>query len=371
MRTPSSNSAQTREAPSQPSLNRRYAASHNVRATYQKEKRKGPLKELTLVSVITPCYNVERYLAQAVRSMLGQTFADWEHILVDDGSTDSTGHLADDLAALDRRIRVIHQPNAGAPAARVTGYAAADPASRYVLWLDGDDILEPNMLEVMVTYLEGHPKVGTVLANRQHMDETGTPIMVGWRPTRLAPGALLPRRLQDSVPQTPFATLFAQDSVSSPSATVVRRSAYDATPGWDPTFGQPFEDWDLIFQLALVAEVHYLPEVLTRYRVGRPGQSTTTNTQRGLRLYHKLYDRWSQYEGVPRGKLRVVHDAIQFREGRVLPFQHLAWGTQHLRRRQWKAAFFSYARSARFLARYFFNNLRGTYRSQLIQASRA
>jgi glycosyltransferase involved in cell wall biosynthesis len=324
-----------------------------------------------VVSVITPCYNVERYLAQTVHSMLGQTFADWEHILVDDGSTDGTGALADELAALDPRIRVIHQPNAGAPAARVTGYAAADPRSRYALWLDGDDILEPNMLEVMLSYLEAHPQVGTLLANRQHMDEMGTPIMVGWRPTRLAPGTFLPVELEDSEPETPFATLFAQDSVSSPSATVVRRSVYDASPGWDATFGQPFEDWDLVFQLALLAEVHYIPNVLTRYRLGRPGQSTTTNHERGLRLYHKLYERWSCYEGVPREKLATVGDAIRFREGRVLPFQHLTWGTQHLRQREWKAAAFSFLRSARFLGRYVVKNLKGTYRNRLLQAGGA
>ena len=326
---------------------------------------------MTLVSVITPCYNVERYLSQTVHSMLAQSFADWEHILVDDGSTDGTGQLADELAALDPRVSVIHQPNAGAPAARVRGYAAASADSRYVLWLDGDDILEPNMLEVLVGYLEEHPSVGTVLSNRQHMDETGTPIMLGWRPTRLAPGALLPVELEDTAPETPFASLFAQDSVSSPSATVIRRSVYDDTPGWDATFGQPFEDWDLIFQLALVADVHYLPRLLTRYRLGRPGQSTTTNAQRGLRLYHKLYDRWSRYEGVPRDKLPIVREAIHFREGRVLPFQHAAWGADQLRRGNLKAAGLSFARAGRFFGRYVVNNLRGTYRDQFLEATRA
>jgi glycosyltransferase involved in cell wall biosynthesis len=326
---------------------------------------------LTLVSVITPCYNVERYLEQTVRSVLAQSFVDWEHILVDDGSTDGTARLADELAALDPRVRVIHQPNAGAPAARVRGYAAAGTEARYVLWLDGDDILESNMLEVLVGYLEEHPQVGTVLANRQHMNEAGAPIMEGWRPTRLVPGAFLPMRLDDRTPETPFASLFAQDSVSSPSATVIRRSVYDDTPGWDATFGQPFEDWDLIFQLALTAEVHYLPLVLTRYRLGRPGQSTTTNAQRGLRLYHKLYDRWSRYEGVPRDKLGIVSQAIHFREGRVLPFQHAAWGTDHLRRGDLMAAGLSFARAGRFFGRYVVNNLRGTYRDHFLEATRA
>jgi glycosyltransferase involved in cell wall biosynthesis len=316
------------------------------------------------VSVITPSYNVERYLGQTIESVLGQTCASWEHIIVDDGSTDATGSIADQYAARDPRIKVVHQANAGAPAARVAGYRAADPDGLYVIWLDGDDILEPRMLETLVEYLDTHTHVGVALCNRQHIDEAGNPIMLDWHPTRLAPGLLVPSKVPESQPETSFATLFVQDAVSSPSATLIRRAVYDQTPGWDVYFGQPFEDWDLMFQLALAAEVHYLPFALTRYRMGRPGQSTA-NPHRGRGLYIKLYSRWSRYETVPPDKVHIVAAAIRFREGQALPFQHFEWGNLILRRGKPIAALWSYARAVRDLGWYALQSLMGTYDRQL------
>lgn len=320
------------------------------------------------VSIITPCYNVERYLPETVASVLGQTLTAWEHVLVNDGSTDGTGALADRLASRDERVRVIHQSNAGAAAARLTGYRASAP-SNYLLFLDGDDALEPSMLETLTRYLDARPHVGVVICNRQHMDETSQSVRAGWHPTRWTPGALFPRRLNESTPETPFATLFVQDAISSPSATLIRRATYDQTRGWDPDFGKLFEDWDLVFQLALTADVHYFPEPLTRYRWGRPGQATATNASLGKVMYERLYDRWSRYEGVPKDKARVLRDAVAFREGRVLPWQNLVWAMEDLKHGRPKDAAWSFARAARYAALYLVRNLDGTYRQRFRDAS--
>ena len=67
----------------------------------------------TKISVVIPCYNVENYLVRAVESVQAQTFAEWEAILVDDGSTDKTPELCDSLAAKDARIKAIHTQNGG------------------------------------------------------------------------------------------------------------------------------------------------------------------------------------------------------------------------------------------------------------------
>ena len=74
-----------------------------------------------LFSVITPCFNAEKYLSHCVESILKQKFSDWELLLIDDGSTDSTPYLCDDYAVKDKRIKVIHQKNAGVSAARNRG----------------------------------------------------------------------------------------------------------------------------------------------------------------------------------------------------------------------------------------------------------
>ena len=88
-------------------------------------------------SIIIPVYNVEQYLNTCVQSVLAQTFTDFELILVDDGSKDTSGALCDELAQSDARIRVIHQENQGLSGARNTGINAA--TGEYLLFLDSDD----------------------------------------------------------------------------------------------------------------------------------------------------------------------------------------------------------------------------------------
>lgn len=89
------------------------------------------------ISIIVPVYNVARWLDECVGSVCRQTFADWQLILVDDGSTDASPILCDNYAATDSRIVAIHQPNAGSSAARNTGLDRAQ--GTYVMFLDADD----------------------------------------------------------------------------------------------------------------------------------------------------------------------------------------------------------------------------------------
>ncbi|HJD20604.1 MAG TPA: glycosyltransferase [Candidatus Gemmiger faecigallinarum] len=96
------------------------------------------------ISVIMPVYNAAAHLPDAVRSVLGQTFADLELILVDDGSTDGSGALCDGFAAADPRVRVVHQQNAGICAARNAGLALAQ--GDYVGFCDDDDVFLPDFL---------------------------------------------------------------------------------------------------------------------------------------------------------------------------------------------------------------------------------
>ncbi len=103
-------------------------------------------------SIITPVYNVENYLEQCVDSVLSQGMGDFELILVDDGSTDSSGHICDRFAALDKRVKVIHQKNSGHIVARMNGVKAA--RGEYVLFLDSDDYWLPGAFETIKNALE-------------------------------------------------------------------------------------------------------------------------------------------------------------------------------------------------------------------------
>lgn len=104
------------------------------------------------LSIIIPIYNVAEYLDNTVRSVLAQTFQDFELILVDDGSTDGSGDICDRFAQADSRIRVIHQKNAGVSAARNTGLDAAQ--GEFIGWVDSDDLIEPDMYAHLLALAE-------------------------------------------------------------------------------------------------------------------------------------------------------------------------------------------------------------------------
>lgn len=104
------------------------------------------------LSVVTPFYNVEDYLGDALESLARQTFRDLEVIMVDDGSTDSSALIAKEYAARDPRFRLIQQPNAGPGPARNAGIREA--GGEYLAFFDGDDLLAPHAYERLITSLE-------------------------------------------------------------------------------------------------------------------------------------------------------------------------------------------------------------------------
>lgn len=106
---------------------------------------------MACVSVIVPVYKVEPYLRRCVDSILAQTFADFELILVDDGSPDNCGAICDEYAEIDARIHVIHQENGGLSAARNAGidWAFAHSDSEWLSFVDSDDWVHPKYLELL------------------------------------------------------------------------------------------------------------------------------------------------------------------------------------------------------------------------------
>ena len=109
-----------------------------------------------MISVIVPVYNVEKYLRRCVDSILGQTYPDFELLLVDDGSPDSCPEICDEYAARDPRVRVIHKENGGLISARNVGIREAK--GDYVCIVDGDDWALENMLEFITDTIDKAPR---------------------------------------------------------------------------------------------------------------------------------------------------------------------------------------------------------------------
>lgn len=100
-----------------------------------------------VISIILPVYNAEKYLHRCIDSILAQTYTDFELLIVDDGSTDGSGHICDEYAATDSRIRVFHKANGGVASARQLGVEEAQ--GEYSIHVDSDDWIEPEMLTRM------------------------------------------------------------------------------------------------------------------------------------------------------------------------------------------------------------------------------
>ncbi len=108
-------------------------------------------EQTELISVIIAAYNIEAYIERGVRSVCVQTYRNLEIIVVDDGSTDDTGRILDELAGRDARIQVIHEENGGLAHARNVGIARA--GGSYIGFVDGDDWIDPDMYEKLFSAL--------------------------------------------------------------------------------------------------------------------------------------------------------------------------------------------------------------------------
>lgn len=126
--------------------------------------------ENTLVSIITPLYNGERFVSKTIESVLAQTYTDWEMIIINDGSKDRSEAIAQEYAAKDSRIKVFSQPNGGSAAARNNGIRRA--RGRYIALLDADDLWEPFFLESQLALMAQH-NATLVYGSHKRIDETG------------------------------------------------------------------------------------------------------------------------------------------------------------------------------------------------------
>lgn len=128
-------------------------------------------KSKGLVSVVVPVYKTEEYLDECVKSVVSQTYSEFELLLIDDGSPDGAPELCDAWARKDNRIRVIHQVNRGLSAARNTGLSEC--VGEYVVFLDSDDTLMPTALESSIAQLDKY-NAELCLFNYRRILETGS-----------------------------------------------------------------------------------------------------------------------------------------------------------------------------------------------------
>ncbi|MCW1384052.1 glycosyltransferase [Novosphingobium sp. KCTC 2891] len=202
------------------------------------------------ISVALSVYNGERFLAEAIESVLGQTFGDFEFLILDDGSKDGTAAIIHDHAARDARIRPIVRENRGLVVSlnQLFGEARAPLVAR----MDADDVCLPTRFEHQLAFLDAHPDIGVVGSWTEDIDETGAPHPVA------AP--------DHPVTHEEFLIAVEQGApLLCHPAVMVRRDVLLSVGGYHAAF-RHCEDLDLWLRLASVTHIANLPERLLRYR---------------------------------------------------------------------------------------------------------
>lgn len=134
-------------------------------------------ENLIKFSIIVPVYNVENFVQQCIESILAQSYTEFELIVIDDGSTDSSGFICEKAAEEDNRIRVIHQKNAGLSAARNTGMKYM--TGQYVIFIDSDDFLNNNLFLYNIAAKLQKENVDILQLSYSNCDENGKNIVRG------------------------------------------------------------------------------------------------------------------------------------------------------------------------------------------------
>jgi glycosyltransferase involved in cell wall biosynthesis len=204
------------------------------------------MSERPLVSVIIPCYNQARFLSDAIESVLKQTHARFEIIVVDDGSTDDTFKVATSY----ERVRTIRQKNQGLSGARNTGLEASEGA--FLVFLDSDDRLLPDALEIGMSYL---------------LDKTECGFAYG--PVRLiaADGSFLKEPPYTRIEKDHYKELLRHNHIWTPGAVMYRRSVLDAVGAFDTSLRfMGCEDFDLSLRIARCFPILSHDKVILEYR---------------------------------------------------------------------------------------------------------
>lgn len=201
------------------------------------------------VSIVVACYNAEPYLRDAMESVVGQTFADWELIVVNDGSTDGSLSFLHGLAGQDARVRVIDQDNHGQNAA--ANLAISIARAPLIARMDADDLCHPTRLEKQVAFMHRNPGVGLLGTQICRLGDCKSGLSSSF-PTD-----------HDGIVD---ALLQNHHAICNPTI-IFRRELFEQIGGyWEHNIA---EDWDMFLRMAEISRLANLDEVLFSYRFHR------------------------------------------------------------------------------------------------------
>jgi hypothetical protein len=223
-----------------------------------------------IISVIIPAYNVERYLAETLDSVLAQTYPHFDVMIINDGSTDRTLEIAHQYEAKDPRIHVVSQLNQGISIARNRGIQ--ETTGELIAFLDADDRWVPEKLACHGLHFATTPQLGMSFARVSFIQGNGSTM-----------GQTSHSKLIDISPQD----FYLENHAITPSNVVIRRSVLKSVGAFNPKFSNGLEDQELFVRLLCSGiTVEGLGTILTDYRIREESMSANLN---------KMTQAWQQF----------------------------------------------------------------------------
>ena len=265
---------------------------------------------MAAIGIVIPAYNAAHYLGATLESVLQQTEHDWLCVVVDDGSSDTTVAVAQQYADRDSRIRVISQSNSGVADARNRGAAALQAEVHSLIFLDNDDLWEPDALATLHAALEQRPAVVAVSALPREINADGDPTIVddaaalraAFGNNREGLRGLQPVRWPDDRASS-LETLSIWCHIQTTGLVLIRREAFVAVGGFNAA-AVPSDDWDLYVRLALIGPLGYVPRLILRKRSHQDNLSTRWSMMK--RAEPLIRRRWRDLEGLTPYQRRIL-----------------------------------------------------------------
>lgn len=222
-----------------------------------------------LVSVIMAAKNVENYISEAIDSVVNQTYKNWELIVVDDGSNDSTLSIINSYAKNDSRIKIIrNEKSVGQAIARNT--AVKDSSGDFLAILDADDIAMPDRIVEQVLFLGNNPKVSAIGGHAEIIDENGKSLGV--------------KRKALNIDAIRFSLLLQNQFIHS--TMMIRRDVFDKFGGYDNNFlyAEDYDLWSKIIEKNIILNID---KVVSKFRI-QPGSVTKMKDTQIIQLSNNM-----------------------------------------------------------------------------------
>lgn len=247
------------------------------------------------ISVIIPVYNGEKTIKETILSVLNQTFANFELIIINDGSCDATLEIVQ--AIKDQRIKVFSYQNAGLSASRNRGIAKAE--GEFISFIDADDLWTTNKLELQLQALQNNPQAAVAYSWTDWIDQSGQFLRAGGHIT---------------VNGNAYEKLLTRDFIESGSNTLIRKQALEEVGDFDQSVTPP-EDWDMWLRLAakhdfVTVEV---PQILYRISPNSASFNIEKMEQGSLKVIQRVFERSPELAHLKRETLASRYNYLTFK----------------------------------------------------------